>query len=52
MEGIDTVANVHETPNAQIAIACVLARGSGIVPILGTKSISKADENFASQKFS
>ncbi|KAJ5895314.1 NADP-dependent oxidoreductase domain-containing protein [Penicillium taxi] len=50
VQGIQTVAKAHGATNAQIALAWLLAQGSDIIPIPGTKSVSRMDENFASAK--
>jgi aryl-alcohol dehydrogenase-like predicted oxidoreductase len=48
VQGIRDVADAHASTPAQIAIAWLLAQGPEIIPIPGTKSTAKMDENAAS----
>ncbi|KAJ5675729.1 Aldo/keto reductase [Penicillium macrosclerotiorum] len=48
VQGLKDVAQAHGKTPAQVAIAWLLAQGSDIFPIPGTKSTKRADENFAS----
>ncbi|KAJ5170554.1 Aldo/keto reductase subgroup [Penicillium coprophilum] len=45
VQGLRDVANDHGSTPAQVAIAWLLAQGSDIIPIPGTKSIKNLDEN-------
>ncbi|KGO44818.1 Aldo/keto reductase [Penicillium expansum] len=45
VQGLKDVANNHGSTPAQVAIAWLLAQGSDIIPIPGTKSIKYLDEN-------
>lgn len=45
VQGLRDVANNHGSTPAQVAIAWLLAQGSDIIPIPGTKSIKNLDEN-------
>ncbi|CAG8212127.1 unnamed protein product [Penicillium nalgiovense] len=45
VQGLKDVANNHGSTPAQVAIAWLLAQGSDIIPIPGTKSIKNLDEN-------
>lgn len=48
VQGLKLVAEKHDSSPAQVAIAWLLAQGSDIIPIPGTKSIKNLDENFRS----
>ncbi|KAJ5733488.1 hypothetical protein N7493_002274 [Penicillium malachiteum] len=45
---LEEIAAVHEVTPAQVALAWLLAQGSDIIPIPGTKSTDKMDKNLAS----
>ncbi|KAJ6124960.1 Aldo/keto reductase [Penicillium samsonianum] len=45
VQGLKDVANNHASTPAQVAIAWLLAQGSDVIPIPGTKSIKNLDEN-------
>ncbi|CAG8297960.1 unnamed protein product [Penicillium salamii] len=45
--GIKRIADSHETTAAQVALAWLLAQGPEIIPIPGTKSKSKMNDNAA-----
>lgn len=45
VQGLKDIANHHGSTPAQVAIAWLLAQGSDIIPIPGTKSIKYLDEN-------
>ncbi|MCB0858259.1 MAG: aldo/keto reductase [Solirubrobacterales bacterium] len=47
VEAIEELASTHDVTPAQMAIAWVLAQGSDVVPIPGTKKISRLEENAA-----
>lgn len=47
LEGIRTVGERHDATSAQVAIAWVLAQGSHVVPIPGTKRMRYLEENVA-----
>jgi aryl-alcohol dehydrogenase-like predicted oxidoreductase len=47
-EGLKDVAEAHQATPAQISIAWLLAQGPDIIPIPGTKSIKRMDENAGS----
>lgn len=48
VDGLKEVAKVHNSTPSQIAIAWLLAQGSDIVPIPGTRTTARMDENTAS----
>ncbi|KAL2014842.1 hypothetical protein VTN00DRAFT_2367 [Thermoascus crustaceus] len=48
VQGLKDVANAHGSTPAQVALAWLLAQGPDIIPIPGTKSTAKMDENAAS----
>jgi aryl-alcohol dehydrogenase-like predicted oxidoreductase len=48
VQGLRNVANNHNSTPAQVAIAWLLAQGSDIIPIPGTKSTKNLDENIRS----
>ncbi|KAJ6104271.1 aldo/keto reductase [Penicillium sp. IBT 18751x] len=48
VEGLQGIAKAHDSTTAQVALAWLLAQGPDIVPIPGTKSTSRMDENAAS----
>ncbi|KAK5994266.1 Aldo-keto reductase str7 [Cladobotryum mycophilum] len=48
VQGITDVAKCHGSTPAQVALAWLLAQGPEIIPIPGTKSVSKMNENVAS----
>jgi aryl-alcohol dehydrogenase-like predicted oxidoreductase len=48
VNGIKDVADAHACTQAQVALAWLLAQGPDIVPIPGTKSTSKMEDNAAS----
>ncbi|KAJ5687648.1 hypothetical protein N7536_010267 [Penicillium majusculum] len=45
VEGLKSVAHVHGSTTAQVAIAWLLAQGPDIFPIPGTRSTERVDEN-------
>lgn len=45
VQGLKDVANAHGATPAQAALAWLLAQGPDIIPIPGTKSAAKMDEN-------
>ncbi|KAJ5342711.1 hypothetical protein N7541_011835 [Penicillium brevicompactum] len=45
VDGVKDIADVHGVTPAQVALAWLLAQGPNIIPIPGTKSASKMDEN-------
>jgi aryl-alcohol dehydrogenase-like predicted oxidoreductase len=45
VQGLKAVAKTHDSTPAQVAIAWLLAQGSDVIPIPGTKSIKNLDEN-------
>jgi aryl-alcohol dehydrogenase-like predicted oxidoreductase len=45
---LEQVAEEHGNTPAQVALAWLLAQGSGIFPIPGTKSAARMEENAAS----
>ncbi|KAJ9492814.1 hypothetical protein VN97_g403 [Penicillium thymicola] len=45
VQGLKDIANNHGSSPAQVAIAWLLAQGSDIIPIPGTRSIKNLDEN-------
>lgn len=45
LEAVDRIAAAHGATKAQIALAWVLAKGDDIVPIPGTRRISRLEEN-------
>jgi aryl-alcohol dehydrogenase-like predicted oxidoreductase len=47
VQKLKDVANVHDSTTAQVALAWLLAQGEDIIPIPGTKSAAKMDENAA-----
>jgi aryl-alcohol dehydrogenase-like predicted oxidoreductase len=47
VEAIEEVAAKHDVTSAQLAIAWVLAQGDDLVPIPGTKKVSRLEENAA-----
>lgn len=47
VEAIEDIAADHEVTPAQLAIAWVLAQGDDIVPIPGTRRVSRLEENTA-----
>lgn len=48
LQRLKDVGSAHESTPAQVALAWLLAQGPDIVPIPGTKSTAKMDENAAS----
>ncbi|CAI7606095.1 unnamed protein product [Penicillium glandicola] len=48
LQALEKVASVHQSTPAQVALAWLLAQGPDIIPIPGTKSPAKMDENAAS----
>ena len=48
VQGLENLAQTHDCTTAQVAIAWLLAQGSDIIPIPGTRSTKRADENAAS----
>lgn len=48
VEGLQGIAKAHDSTTAQVALAWLLAQGPDIIPIPGTKSTSRMDENAAS----
>jgi aryl-alcohol dehydrogenase-like predicted oxidoreductase len=48
VQGLKDVANNHGSTPSQVAIAWLLAQGSDIIPIPGTKSTQRLDENTGS----
>jgi len=47
VKGLQEIAKAHNSTPAQVAIAWVQAQGSDIIPIPGTKSTKRMDENAA-----
>jgi aryl-alcohol dehydrogenase-like predicted oxidoreductase len=47
IQKLKEVAKAHESTPAQVALAWLLAQGEDIIPIPGTKSAAKMDENAA-----
>lgn len=47
VEAVRSIAAKHDSTPAQVALAWVLSRGANILPIPGTKRISRLDENAA-----
>ncbi|RLL95601.1 hypothetical protein CFD26_104087 [Aspergillus turcosus] len=47
VQKLTDVANVHGSTPAQVALAWLLATGPDIIPIPGTKSAARMDENAA-----
>ncbi|CAG8129808.1 unnamed protein product [Penicillium salamii] len=45
VQGLTHIAKSHDSTPAQIALAWILAQGSDIIPIPGTKSIQRLEEN-------
>ncbi|KAJ5747994.1 uncharacterized protein N7511_009690 [Penicillium nucicola] len=45
VQGLKAIASNHGSTSAQVAIAWLLAQGSDIIPIPGTKSTKNLDEN-------
>lgn len=45
VQGLNGVAQNHDSTPAQVALAWLLAQGSDIIPIPGTKSIPNLDQN-------
>jgi aryl-alcohol dehydrogenase-like predicted oxidoreductase len=50
VEGLKGIADAHDSTTAQVALAWVQAQGSDIIPIPGTKSTARMDENAASSQ--
>lgn len=48
VEEVESVANELDATPAQVAIAWLLAQGEDIVPIPGTRRVSRLEENVAS----
>lgn len=48
LQCLQDVANSHKSTPAQVALAWLLAQGPDIIPIPGTKSTARMDENAAS----
>lgn len=48
VRSLEDIANVHGSTPAQVALAWLLAQGPDIIPIPGTKSAARMDENAAS----
>lgn len=48
VRGVKDMANAHGSTPAQVALAWLLAQGPEIIPIPGTKSTARMDENAAS----
>lgn len=51
VEGLKEVAKTHNSTPSQVAIAWLLAQGSDIIPIPGTRTTARMDENTASTQF-
>ncbi|KAJ5201665.1 NADP-dependent oxidoreductase domain-containing protein [Penicillium cinerascens] len=47
VKGLQEIAKAHNSTPAQVSLAWVLAQGSDIIPIPGTKSTTRMDENAA-----
>lgn len=47
VKGLQEIAKAHDSTPAQVTLAWVLAQGSDIIPIPGTKSTTRMDENAA-----
>lgn len=45
MDGLKGVAKTHNATSAQVAIAWLLAQGPDIIPIPGTRSANRMEEN-------
>ncbi|KAJ6161016.1 NADP-dependent oxidoreductase domain-containing protein [Penicillium chermesinum] len=45
VRGFEDVANAHQTTPAKVSLAWVLAQGPDIIPIPGTTSVQRMDEN-------
>lgn len=50
VKGLKGIAEAHNSTTAQVALAWVLAQGSDIIPIPGTKSTARMDENAAASQ--
>ncbi|KAL5365144.1 NADP-dependent oxidoreductase domain-containing protein [Aspergillus floccosus] len=50
VQGLKKVADAHGSTPAQVALAWLLAQGEDIIPIPGTKSTARMDENAASAR--
>ncbi|KAL2869055.1 Aldo/keto reductase [Aspergillus lucknowensis] len=50
VRGLDSIARGHECTPAQVALAWLLAQGPDIIPIPGTKSAAKMEENAAAAR--
>jgi aryl-alcohol dehydrogenase-like predicted oxidoreductase len=50
VQTLKDVASVHGSTPAQVALAWLLAQGQDIIPIPGTKSTARMDENAASAR--
>lgn len=48
LQALENVASTHQSTLAQVALAWLLAQGPDIIPIPGTKSPARMDENAAS----
>lgn len=48
VQGLEVIAKRHDSTSAQVALAWLLAQGSDVIPIPGTKSIQRLDENMRS----
>ena len=49
VEKLSAIASKRNVTPAQLALAWVAAQGTDIIPIPGTKSIARLDENWASR---
>jgi aryl-alcohol dehydrogenase-like predicted oxidoreductase len=49
VDAVEAVAGRHHATAAQVAIAWVLARGDDLVPIPGTRKVSRLEENVAAE---
>ena len=49
VEKLEAIASKKKITPAQLALAWVAAQGTDIIPIPGTKSISRLEENWASR---
>lgn len=48
VQGLEVIAKRNDSTSAQVALAWLLAQGSDVIPIPGTKSIQRLDENMRS----
>jgi aryl-alcohol dehydrogenase-like predicted oxidoreductase len=48
VEEVERIASEHKATAAQVALAWLLAKGADVVPLFGTRSVSRIEENAAS----